>query len=378
MSGPRMSLLDRAAWAVLALAVGACLFWIGWSMRDQLREKAAFVSPLQEREAYADPDEKGEVLIGAVGGWDTDRDELSGMELAAALVNARGGLLGRSVRLVPVEEEGGPADSLMAAQSLAQDPRVLAVLGHAESGPDHAVAALYRSLGILLVSTAPASAGGRQAQDGAFHLGLPLREMAEQCAGAAAGMARGQTVLVHAANGPGRAFAALLDSSLKRVGRRLVASVGYRVEEGHLVLAHRDLAPAIPARVDLVLVYGPTRDRAALAAACRFRWPDARLLVADGTFHGPKTLPAEPGAPPPPDFEQAFRERYGRSPESDAALGFDALAVLAQAVRQAGTLKREAVVQALSGLKAPACITGIRAFSPTGQAMRAAVALTEP
>jgi hypothetical protein len=202
--------------------------------------------------------------------------------------------------------------------------------------------------------------------------------MAEQCAEAATGLERGQTVLVHAENGPGRAFAALLGSSLKRAGRSLVAAVGYRNEGGHLALSHRDMAPATPARVDLALVFGPTRDRAALVAACRSYWPAARLLVADGTFHGPKILPAEPGGPPPPDFEQAFRARYGRTPESDAALGFDALAVLAQAVRQAGTLKREAVAQALSGLKAPACITGIREFSPTGQAVRAAVALTEP
>ncbi len=78
--------------------------------------------------------------------------------------------------------------------------------------------------------------------------------------------------------------------------------------------------------------------------------------VLSGVWWSPQ-LAAKPG--PSRDFVQAFKARYGgREPEWFQALAYESARVLFEAIRQAGSLDREAVRQKLQAMTGPSLLPG--------------------
>lgn len=374
MSAGPVRAAHGAAWTLLALSVAVCLFWIGWSMRDQAREKAALTLPTRERAAWA-TEGAGEVLLGAVGHWAADRDELDGMELAASLVNDRGGLLGRTLRVVPAEDGGQLHGARRAALELAADPRVLAVVGHGDSGLAQGLDSLYEASDLLLLATSGAVWEIPDPEGTVFHLGQSLRSLAEACARFVESSGAVRPVLVAEASVPGRRFSVLLESALDARGRGLRV-LETRGEAGPEPVRPEVSDPAADFQGDVVVLHGSVRGMAGLAAASRTRWPAARMALAgeaapqDGEALSAAIQLAGVAGSGRGDFVQAFRARYGREPGPLAALGFDAVSLLDQAARLAGTLELSAWAGALRGLDRPSSVTGVEGFDASGQARR--------
>lgn len=128
----------------------------------------------------------GDIVIGVAWPW-AARKELrfgDGVDMAVAEVNATGGVLGRQLRIVRLDDHESADEGRVIAQRLGADPRVVAVIGHLQSYVTVPAAAIYDNGGLVLLSPAatdPAltAQGYRHVFRGTFTDKMAGREMAD-------------------------------------------------------------------------------------------------------------------------------------------------------------------------------------------------------
>ena len=107
--------------------------------------------------------EETSVRIGAAGNWREAYGVMAkrGIDLATEEVNAQGGVGGRTLTVVAVDDSSDGSRAVQVASQFLADPDILGVVGHIESGPMVAAARVY-DRGLSAVSstaTAPALSG---------------------------------------------------------------------------------------------------------------------------------------------------------------------------------------------------------------------------
>lgn len=162
---PALSLhrLARTAWPGLFSAVAVLVLLTG-------------CSPASSSSAW-----NGLVKIGIVApfeGQDGARASafLQGMKLAQNEANRRGGIDGRRIDLVALDDQNDPAMAGVRARALVADPLIAAVVGHFTSEGASAAIEEYRHAGMPLLS--PATAEGL-AGPGFFRLGASDDQLAD-------------------------------------------------------------------------------------------------------------------------------------------------------------------------------------------------------
>jgi branched-chain amino acid transport system substrate-binding protein len=103
----------------------------------------------------------------------------------------------------------------------------------------------------------------------------------------------------------------------------------------------------------------------------------ADSAVADGVYVGTMFTPEDP-RPDVQRFVTAFRDRYGSTPDMDAAAGYDAMHVMARAIAGAGT-NRAAIRRYLASFTAENAhhgLTGVIRFGPDGDPVEAPYRMT--
>ena len=78
--------------------------------------------------------------------------------LAIREINARGGIEGRRIELVALDDRGDPAKSIEAARQLALDPQVVAVIGHYQPDSTDAAIGVYCAEGLPVIALQSAAA----------------------------------------------------------------------------------------------------------------------------------------------------------------------------------------------------------------------------
>jgi branched-chain amino acid transport system substrate-binding protein len=91
----------------------------------------------------------------------------------------------------------------------------------------------------------------------------------------------------------------------------------------------------------------------------------AREAAVEGTVVPTPFHPQEP-RPAVRRFTQSFRGRFGVEPDAGAALGYDAVQVLAAAMRTAKSAAPEDVAAALRAMKGHEAVTGLIGFDERG------------
>ena len=97
-------------------------------------------------------------------------------EMAAAEINARGGIGGRRrVELIFKDDGGDPQKAIQVAQQLRDDERIVAVIGHIGSSASLAAAPIYNALDhngepVVQISPASSSPALREAGDWTFRV----------------------------------------------------------------------------------------------------------------------------------------------------------------------------------------------------------------
>ena len=315
------------------------------------------------------------VIVGAAGPWKEAYGQMNklGIELATAEINAHGGLKGRPLQVVMQDDEGKGERAAEIAAEYVNTPRMVAVIGHVNSGAMVAAARVYDGAmpAVATTATSPELTGISPwvfrviSSDSANAIGLA--KFASQ-------LGRRRVAILYENNSYGRGLAASFARNF----------AGEVVSIDPIVDGPSDLEPFISyyARqgVDIVFSAGTDGSGVALLREARRQKYRAVFLGGDGwTGITSDTAAAEGvyvGAPfsaedPRPEaqrFVRAFKLKYGQVPDGNAALAYDATMLVAEAIRTVGP-NRRAVRDYLAGLTERTAfhgVTGTIRFQPDG------------
>ncbi len=308
---------------------------------------------------------------------------LEGAELAASQINADGGVRGRPLVLLRVEERAVPeeAPQHVAALAMRGVVAVLGPLGDASVIAAAPAAERHRLVLITPGAAVPLPYGGHYV----FRTALPAHSQAQAVAAyLVERLGARRIAVVHDSNAYGTTVALAFEQAARArgatvTGRRLFRQ-GERDFTRHVQGALAERAQAVflaayPAEGALFLRQAraaaldlPLAGGGALYTEDTTTWAGD---AANGLYVPAGFLPEAP-LPVVRGFVTAYRKRYGRAPGQVAAQAYDAVRVLAFALRRAGT-DRERVRDAVAALRRFPAVTGDLAFDRWGDPLRAVV-----
>jgi branched-chain amino acid transport system substrate-binding protein len=327
------------------------------------------------------------VRIGAVfsetGGLATiGSPGLAGMRLAAAQINARGGVLGRPVRIAAADSRSTPTATARAVSRLIKDDHVVALGGLNDSTLAIAAGRVSQRAGIPFVTSgATLPSLPRQIGNGFFMAAYGDDAQAHAVADTARRNlgARSAFLLVDRAAVFTRALAQFFRQRFVARGGTVFGQLTYATGE-------RNFAPAI-ARIrglrtppDVLFFSALPSEAGQLTRQIRAAGLMQPILSGDG-FDTPLVgrvagaladdvyysthVALDSRAPRVRRFVAAYRKRYGRRPENAfAALGYDTMRLLADAVRRAHSTEPGAIRKALAATRGFPMVTGKISYAP--------------
>lgn len=311
---------------------------------------------------------------------------LEGARLAVEQVNAGGGINGVPLELVNLNTESDETKAVTAAKRLIEQEKVLAIVGAMSSGSSFAIIDTVQRARVPVVANG-ASRGIVLPPDQKRWLFLvPLTDVLVQ-ARMLEHMRRSGITRIALLNSD-VAFGTSGREQLERVaptlGLRLVAQQTF----GN---ADQDMTPqltrirASDAEATVIWATGPglaiaTKNhrqlgiktplyvshagndfnylRLAGEASSGVLLPSSKIYVADSL------PPSDPQRAAIETFVASYEKKYGRRPATFAGNGYDAVMILAAAIRQAGP-DREKIRDAIEGLQRHVGVTAVYSYSPT-------------
>lgn len=308
---------------------------------------------------------------------------LEGAQLAAERINAAGGVLGRPVQLVVRDGASDTATVAAAVRELVEQEKVSAVLGLGDSTYVLAAAPEATRRGVPFL-TSGATLPSLPDTLGPFLFMAAFGDDAQ--AEAVALFAREKLKAGSAAVLANRAFdfTRTLDESFRQAFARLGGAVAchtpYGAGDTTFPEALTALA-ALPAPADVLFASSVPQDAVPLVRAMRRAGFTGPILSGDGfdtplldqlaPDHARGVYYATHVAYDDPDplvqrFVNDHLARYGRAPQSGfSALGYDAVGLLADAVRRAGAADPAKVRDSLAATRSFVGVTGAIAY-PAG------------
>jgi len=327
----------------------------------------------------------GDIVVGAAWPWQAHHDVLywQGMQLALDEVNAGGGVLGRKLRILRADDQESVDRGRLVAGEFAKNPQVVAVIGHLQSYVTVPAAAVYDLSGVVLVAataTSPelTSKGYRRV----FRTIFTDDEVGRQMAVYAARRGYRRFAIYYSRDEYGRGLANAFEEEALARGGDVVNRQSYdpnlstnRLSVEQTVQGWADMG------FDAVFIAGQDRQAGLLAAELRRRGIRAPILGSDalatpvflreGGAAAEGTVIATPYHPDAPNpqarhFTQAFQARFGSPPDVGAALGYDAVRLLAHAIAQAKSSDPGKIAAALHAVHGWPSVAGPVSFDSAG------------
>jgi branched-chain amino acid transport system substrate-binding protein len=286
----------------------------------------------------------GPIMLGAAGPWTEGYGAMNkrGIELALEHLNARSEHKTRPVEVVFRDDQGNGAKAVAIAQEFVDNPTVLAVIGHVNSGAMVAAAKVYdgRLPAVATTATSPDLTGISR---WTFRVISSDSANGLQLARFAAKLGRRRVAILYENNSYGRG----LTESFTRHFTGDVVSVDPISDVGDqnfepFVSYYRSFRP------DLVFVAGTEASGITLLREVRRQGLDADLLGGDGwaglsvdTANAEGVWVGTPFTAEDPRldtrrFVDAFKAKFGSTPDGNAALAYDATMLLVHAVQKVG------------------------------------------
>jgi branched-chain amino acid transport system substrate-binding protein len=311
---------------------------------------------------------------------------LEGARLAVEQVNAAGGINGRPLELININTESDETKAVTAAKRLIEQEQVLAIVGAMSSGSSFSVTDTVQRARLPLVANG-ASRGIVLPPDQKRWLFLvPLTDVLVQGRMLEHMKQQGITriALLNSDVAFGTSGRAELEKLAPAQGVRIVLQQTY----GN---ADQDMTPqltrirASDAQATVLWGTGPglaiaTKNHRQLGiktplysshAANDFNYirlsgeSASGVLVPSSKLYVGGALPAsDPQRPVIEAFLTSYEKKYGRKPATFAGNGYDAVMILAAAIRAAGT-DRGKIRDAIEGLKHHVGVTAVYSYSPT-------------
>ncbi|HEY1791410.1 MAG TPA: ABC transporter substrate-binding protein [Opitutaceae bacterium] len=314
---------------------------------------------------------------------------LNGARVAVDAINAAGGVLGRPVEFVVEDNRSLDGESATAAKKLISRDRVVALVGECASSRTLEAAAVAQAARVPLVSPASTSPRVTRVGDEIFRVCFTDAFQGRVLASFAYGRGLRRAALLVDAGAPySVGLADAFARNFRALGGRITgdekyasADIDFRAQLTALRSAHPDALVVPGYYVAAGLAARQARDlglNATLLGGDGFEAPqlvDIGGSALEGAYYSTHFSAGSPD-PEARRFTALFRARFGSDPNGLSALTYDAVRLVADAVRRAGGTDREAVRRALAATRDFAGATGPTTFGASRDAQKAAAIVT--
>jgi len=307
---------------------------------------------------------------------------LGGVNLAAAELNRRGGLLGYRVIVRPLDDESDSdvavAQVAQIEEAIANGEQVLGIIGHLNSGQTLAAMERYKTLPVIVITPTASEQSltergytnfFRVNANDAVQAAIDAKFLVEQ-------LDAQRVVVVHNDTEYGQGLATSLANELQTLG----AEVALRLEVSEGQARYTDeVAQIQAANADAIFYAGYEIEAPYLRAELIETGIDLPMLASDGAFLA-ATIDESNGtaegmyvsafAPSPRNaadaqWFEAYQAVEYRNPDTYSVNGYVAMQVLADGIQKADSIQADAVAQAIRGNALETILDALR-FDETG------------
>lgn len=295
-----------------------------------------------------------------------------GIALAVEEINAKGGLLGKKVELRAEDDRGEASEARTAVEKLITRDGVVAVLGEVASTNTMTAAPVAQTNKIPMITPSSTNPKVTAAGDYIFRVCFT-----DDFQGAVAAVfahnylkAKRAAIFRDVRSDYSKGLADAFRRTFEKKGGTIVIDSTYSQGDPEFKSQLTSIKSANP---DVILVPGYYTDISLIAAQARQLGIKAPLLGGDG-WDSPSLVPSAGGAlegcyfsnhftslqkaPAVQQFVKAFRNKNKTDPNALAALGYDAMWILAEAIKNAGSTDGAKVRDAIAKTKDYPGVTG--------------------
>lgn len=341
-------------------------------------------SPAEERVARARRG-SSEIVIGVAWPWAARRAVryAEGLEMAVDEINGAGGIGGRRIRLRREDDHESVDEGELVAQRLANDPDVVAVVGHLQSYVSVPASAIYDISGLVMV--APTATDPELTAHGylrVFRATFTDAEVGRQMAEYAARQGYERIGIYYIRSDYGRNLANAFEERANDLGLSIPVRQSY---EPNYPAGGDSFQPVLrgwrDVGLDAIFLAGEVPSAARVIVAAREQGLTIPILGGDamsspelitvggsaveGTVVATAFHPDE-ARPEVRRFTVAFEKRYGVAPDAGSALGYDVINLLAGAIRRGRSAVPDSVAKVLHTLRDWRGVTGSFTFDSAG------------
>jgi branched-chain amino acid transport system substrate-binding protein len=303
---------------------------------------------------------------------------LQGVRLAADEINASGGVLGRKIRLIVEDDQGKAEEAASVVTKLTTRDNVIAVIGENSSNQSLAAAPMCQAAKVPMIS--PSSTNPNVTKKGSYIFRVCFTDPYQ---GKALGTfvknnlhADSAAILKDNKNDYSVGLSEFFQQTFTKLGGRIVAEQSYSGGDNDF---RPQLTAIKSAKPDVLFIPGFYTDVGQIAIQARDLginvpmvggdgWDSPTVIqiggkAVDGSYFSDHYFVGEP-RPAVQRFVAEIRKRTGHDPEANAALGYDALRILTDAMKRAGTLDRARIRHEIAATKNFQGVSGVITMGP--------------
>jgi branched-chain amino acid transport system substrate-binding protein len=307
----------------------------------------------------------------AAYGQDTD----AGVKMAMEEINAEGGVLGKKIEVDTQDDESKPEGAITVATKMSADAKILVAIGEVASGRTIPAAPFFDKAGIPMVSPSATNPDVTKKGTHIFRIcfidpfqGLIVSKFVKDNL-----KFTKAAIFTDKKNEYSTGLTEVINKEFTGMGGQIVAQASYQEGDSDFRAQLGQLKTANP---EAIFVPGYYKEVGMIARQAREMGITAPLIGGDGwngdgliagaggpgkalegSFFTDHYSPEDPN-PLVQDFVKKFTEKNKRKPSANAALGYDTLKLVADAIKRTGKEDREAVTKAISETKDFEGVTG--------------------
>jgi len=308
----------------------------------------------------------------------------NGLELALEEINKKGGVNGRPLQLVFEDDAGDPKQAASATQKLVDQPDIVALQGSALSSNTLAMAPIVERAKIphLVVSSSSPKLTGINPYF--FRMAVQDDQVGGLIGELVVKVLKAKKVaIMYPNNDYGKGLSAAIENKVKELGGTVLANIPYLATDKDFQAQLTEIKAKNPEAIalagtytDSALITKQAREMGITVPMAGGTGPNSPKFIeiagkaAEGFVFLGVFLPDNPD-PKVQDFVQKYKSKFGLEPDQFAALAYDQMYVIADALKrvEGGKVTRENLTKALRSTNYQG-ITGKVTFNEKGDWIR--------
>lgn len=340
-------------------------------------------NPAEDRAARAES-AKGDIVIGAASAWESLPFMMwEGIDMAVQEVNSSGGIRGRKIKIIKKDDQASVNEGILVAQSFADTPDMVAVIGHYNSYISIPTSIVYSYYGLVMIS--PWSTNPKFTSQGFkrvfrnipndVHFGFSMADFCKK-------NKLERVMIYYVEDDYGVGLANSFEIAAEESDIMVPDRMGYNSVSGQRNFTDNLKYWKENFKFDAIFIADVLPRAAICIREARSLGIDVPFLGGDGldskdliriigkehadNVYMPCVFNPSADNPQTREYVTNFKKKYGRTPDTHSALGYDAVKLLAHAMDKSGSTVPTEVARTLHGLKKYKGVTGHYTFDKNG------------